>query len=132
MYYSSFRQRVLVTWRRRCAGPRALGTAGKGAEGGRPGEGAGGLKNDEGENKGDKSASGSPASSDEARAAAAEKQAISLNIHNQLDQLQTGVTKQSKVVTKHFSGVPRQLKHILGKIESISCGDQNSFAIVKV
>ena len=57
---------------------------------------------------------------------------VTFNINSQLDALKLGVTKQSKVVTKHYSGVPRNLTHILGKIESISCGDQNSFAIVKV
>jgi hypothetical protein len=39
---------------------------------------------------------------------------------------------QTKSVKKHYSGVPIKLHNIEGKIENIACGDQNSFAIVKI
>ena len=41
-------------------------------------------------------------------------------------------TIQTKTVKKHYSGVPLKLHNIEGKIENIACGDQNSFAIVKI
>ena len=41
----------------------------------------------------------------------------------------TSIVKQVK---KHFCGVPSKHSSIQGKIESISCGDQTSFAIVKI
>lgn len=43
-----------------------------------------------------------------------------------------GLTKQVKIIDQYYMGVPTQIKSILGKIDDISCGDQNSFAIVKI
>ena len=43
-----------------------------------------------------------------------------------------GLTKQTKIIDQYYMGVPTQIKSILGKIDDISCGDQNSFAIVKI
>ena len=37
-----------------------------------------------------------------------------------------------KKVQKHYHGVPYKLSSIQGKIENISCGDFNSFAVVKL
>ena len=43
-----------------------------------------------------------------------------------------GLVKQIKYVKQHYAGVPTKISSILGRIEDISCGDQNSFAIVKI
>ena len=43
-----------------------------------------------------------------------------------------GLIKQVRYVQQHYAGVPTKISTILGRIEDISCGDQNSFAIVKI
>lgn len=43
-----------------------------------------------------------------------------------------GLVPQIKTVKKHYSGIPKKLSSIQGKIENIACGDWNSFAIVKI
>lgn len=48
------------------------------------------------------------------------------------DHHEANVARQTKSVKKHYSGVPIKLYNIEGKIENIACGDQNSFAIVKI
>lgn len=43
-----------------------------------------------------------------------------------------GLVKHVKHVKQHYAGVPTKIETIIGRIEDISCGDQNSFAIVKI
>lgn len=43
-----------------------------------------------------------------------------------------GLVPQIKTIKKHYSGIPKKLSSIQGKIENIACGDWNSFAIVKI
>jgi hypothetical protein len=43
-----------------------------------------------------------------------------------------GLVKHVKYVNQHYMGVPTKLSTILGRIEDVSCGDQNSFAVVKI
>ena len=33
---------------------------------------------------------------------------------------------------KHYVGVPQKVESILGEIETVKCGDYNSFAVVKI
>jgi len=49
---------------------------------------------------------------------------------NQFDQ--KGLVQVVKTAHKNYMGVPTKIASILGKIESIACGDQNSYAIVKI
>jgi len=43
-----------------------------------------------------------------------------------------GLVQVTKTVTKHFVGVPSPITSVQGRIESISCGDHNTYAVVKI
>ena len=51
------------------------------------------------------------------------------NINEKINNAMVPVVKS---ITKSFVGVPQHITSILGEIESISCGDANSFVIVKI
>uniref|UniRef100_A0A7S3CL99 Regulator of chromosome condensation n=1 Tax=Strombidium rassoulzadegani TaxID=1082188 RepID=A0A7S3CL99_9SPIT len=40
--------------------------------------------------------------------------------------------RQVQQISKHFVGIPTKVDQILGKIEDVTCGEKNSFAIVKI
>ena len=48
------------------------------------------------------------------------------------DKTNGGMKKVTKKIKKHFLGVPTTLDQIMGRIENISCGEKNSYAIVKI